>query len=151
MQPSQATPPAPFAGWLDDTNDITRAFLAAGQIPGLINIAGGLPDPQVYPVDALAAIALAKSRASQAAKLREGCISRLIRVEDSAAARVGLPWRCTSALQAAQMGSAAGSSRTLMAQQQARAATRAAGGQGDDDPDDPKAGDGKGVKFSERL
>ena len=56
-----------------------------------------------------------------------------------------------SALQAAQMGSAAGSSRTLMAQQQARAATRAAAGQGDDDPDDPKAGDGKGVKFSERL
>ena len=26
-----------------------------------------------------------------------------------------------------------------------------AAGQGDDDPDDPKAGDGKGVKFSERL
>ena len=57
MQASQATPPASFAGWLDDTNDITRAFLAAGQIPGLINIAGGLPDPQVYPVDALAEIA----------------------------------------------------------------------------------------------
>ncbi len=57
MQASQATPPASFAGWLDDTNDITRAFLAAGQIPGLINIAGGLPDPQVYPVDALSEIA----------------------------------------------------------------------------------------------
>jgi len=53
--------------------------------------------------EALAAIALAKSRASQAAKLREGCISRIIRVEDSAAARVGLPWRCKSALQAAQL------------------------------------------------
>ena len=58
MQASQATPTASFAGWLDDTNDITRAFLAAGQIPGLINIAGGLPDPQVYPVDALSEICL---------------------------------------------------------------------------------------------
>ena len=57
MPQSQALSPASFAGWLDDTNDITRAFLAAGQIPGLINIAGGLPDPQVYPVDRLSEIA----------------------------------------------------------------------------------------------
>ena len=60
------------------------------------------------------------------------------------------PLRAAAFAEGAQMGSAAGSSRTLMAQQQARAATRAAA-QGDDDPDDPKAGDGKGVKFSERL
>jgi hypothetical protein len=32
-----------------------------------------------------------------------------------------------------------------------RSRPRGAAGQGDDDPDDPKAGDGKGVKFSERL
>jgi len=51
------TYPAAFAGWLDDTNDITKAFLAAGQIPGLINIAGGLPDPQVYPAEQIAEIA----------------------------------------------------------------------------------------------
>jgi len=48
---------APFAQWLGATNDITRTFLAAGQIPDLINLAGGLPEPSTYPVEALAAIA----------------------------------------------------------------------------------------------
>ena len=43
-----------FARWLDDTNDITRLFLAASQIPDIINIAGGLPEPSVYPVAELA-------------------------------------------------------------------------------------------------
>lgn len=33
-----------FAAWLSQTNDVTRTFLAAGQIPGLIDLAGGLPD-----------------------------------------------------------------------------------------------------------
>lgn len=46
-----------FARWLDQTNDVTQTFLAAGQIPGLINLAGGLPDPSVWPVDALAELA----------------------------------------------------------------------------------------------
>ncbi len=46
-----------FARWLGETNDVTRMFLAAGQIPGLINLAGGLPEPSVYPVSALAKIA----------------------------------------------------------------------------------------------
>jgi 2-aminoadipate transaminase len=48
---------AAFAGWLSTTNEITRAFLAAGQIPGLINIAGGLPDPTTYPAEEIAKIA----------------------------------------------------------------------------------------------
>lgn len=48
---------AVFADWLASSNEITRAFLAAGQIPGLINIAGGLPDPATYPADEIAAIA----------------------------------------------------------------------------------------------
>ena len=39
-----------FARWLDETNDVTRMFLAAGQIPDLINLAGGLPEPAIYPV-----------------------------------------------------------------------------------------------------
>src|SRR5262249_31739416 len=39
------------------TNDITRGFLAAGRIPGLINMAGGLPAPETYPVAELAALA----------------------------------------------------------------------------------------------
>ena len=48
---------AAFARWLDDSNDVTKAFLAAGKIPGLINIAGGLPDPGVYPSAEIADIA----------------------------------------------------------------------------------------------
>ncbi len=47
------TPP-PFARWLGQTNDVTQVFLAAGQVPDLVNLAGGLPDPSVWPVEALA-------------------------------------------------------------------------------------------------
>jgi 2-aminoadipate transaminase len=36
---------------------VTQTFLAAGQIPGLINMAGGLPDPAVWPVAALTDLA----------------------------------------------------------------------------------------------
>ena len=48
---------APYARWMSETNDITRVFLAAGQIPGLINIAGGLPDPSTFMAKEIAAIA----------------------------------------------------------------------------------------------
>jgi 2-aminoadipate transaminase len=44
-------------GWLGKTNEITRMFLAAGRVPDLINMAGGLPEPETYPVAELAAIA----------------------------------------------------------------------------------------------
>lgn len=46
-----------FAAWLSDTNDVTQIFLSAGQIPGLINMAGGLPDPATWPVPELAELA----------------------------------------------------------------------------------------------
>ncbi|HJT11278.1 MAG TPA: PLP-dependent aminotransferase family protein [Dongiaceae bacterium] len=46
-----------FARWLGTTNEVTRRFLGAGRIPDLINIAGGLPAPELYPVAELAAIA----------------------------------------------------------------------------------------------
>lgn len=48
-----------FARWLGGTNDVTRMFLSAGNSADMINMAGGLPDPGVYPVDALAEIARA--------------------------------------------------------------------------------------------
>jgi 2-aminoadipate transaminase len=46
-----------FARWLGTTNEVTRRFLGAGRIPGLVNIAGGLPAPELYPAKELAAIA----------------------------------------------------------------------------------------------
>jgi 2-aminoadipate transaminase len=47
---------APFAGWLNDTNDVISVFLSAGQIPDLINLGGGLPSPDVWPVKEIAEI-----------------------------------------------------------------------------------------------
>jgi len=47
----------PFAHWLNETNDITRMFLAASQIPDMINMAGGLPESSVYPQNELAVLA----------------------------------------------------------------------------------------------
>lgn len=46
-----------FADWLGRTNDVTRIFLSAGGIPDLINMAGGLPEPQTFPVAQIANIA----------------------------------------------------------------------------------------------
>lgn len=45
-----------FADWLSTTNDLTSRFVAAGRIPGLINIAGGLPAPQTFPVKELSVL-----------------------------------------------------------------------------------------------
>jgi len=56
MDSHAKTRPA-FARWLGTTNDVTRTFLAAGRIPGLINMAGGLPAPETYPAEAVAEIA----------------------------------------------------------------------------------------------
>ncbi|GAB5468090.1 MAG: PLP-dependent aminotransferase family protein [Rhodospirillales bacterium] len=46
-----------FAGWLGTTNEVTRGFLAAGGIPDLINLAGGLPPSEVFPAADLAELA----------------------------------------------------------------------------------------------
>lgn len=46
-----------FASWLATKNDLTARFVAAGRIPGLINLAGGLPEPTTFPTEELATIA----------------------------------------------------------------------------------------------
>lgn len=55
MAPSASRPS--FARWLSDTNDVTQVFLSAGQVPGLINMAGGLPDPSTWPVADISSLA----------------------------------------------------------------------------------------------
>ena len=55
MVPSATRPT--LAKWLSETNDITQIFLSAGQIPGLINMAGGLPAPSTWPVDEISGLA----------------------------------------------------------------------------------------------
>ncbi len=80
-----------FATWLSDTNDVTQTFLAAGQIPGLINLAGGLPDPVTWPVDDLSKLA-AKAVANHPAEaLAYAPIDGLPILRDLIAARFSVP------------------------------------------------------------
>lgn len=46
-----------FAAWLGSTNEVTRTFLGASRIQGLVNLGGGLPEPAVYPVAEIAELA----------------------------------------------------------------------------------------------
>lgn len=46
-----------FVAWLQTTNDLTSRNIEAAHIPGLVNLAGGLPDPSLLPAEALAGIA----------------------------------------------------------------------------------------------
>jgi 2-aminoadipate transaminase len=88
--PEAATRPA-FARWLGTTNEVTRRFLAAGRVPGLINLAGGLPAPEVYPAAELAAIARQVIARHPAETLGYGPIEGLPDLRDALAARFGTP------------------------------------------------------------
>jgi 2-aminoadipate transaminase len=76
-----------FARWLGTTNDVTRTFLAAGQIPDLINLAGGLPAPEVYPAAEIAEIARRVIEAHPADTLGYGPIEGLPELRDAVAGR----------------------------------------------------------------
>lgn len=77
----------PFAPWLGETNDVTRRFLAAGGIPGLINMAGGLPAPEIFPTEALAEIAARAVTEYPQETLGYGPIEGLPDLRDEIAAR----------------------------------------------------------------
>ena len=82
--------PAPrprFAGWLAQSNDVTSVFLAAGQNPKLINLAGGLPEPALWPVDELADLAAEAVRNHPIETLAYGPIPGLPALRDLIAAR----------------------------------------------------------------
>ena len=76
-----------FARWTRTTNDVTRTFLAAGQIPDLINLAGGLPAPEVYPAAEIAEIARRVIEQHPADTLGYGPIEGLPELRDVVAAR----------------------------------------------------------------
>lgn len=42
-----------WASWTGSSNDVTGQFLAAAGQPGFISLAGGLPAPELYPIDAV--------------------------------------------------------------------------------------------------
>src|SRR5215813_13545760 len=85
-----ATRPA-FARWLGSTNDVTRRFLAAGRIPGLINIAGGLPAPELYPAAEVAELARQVIARHPQETLGYGPIEGLPELRDALAARFASP------------------------------------------------------------
>jgi 2-aminoadipate transaminase len=80
-----------FARWLGATNDITRSFLAAARVPGLINLAGGLPAPESYPSAELAAIARAVIEQHPQDTLGYGPVEGLPELRDAIARRFSAP------------------------------------------------------------
>lgn len=88
--PSRLTARRPsFARWMDTTNDITRVFLSAGRIPGLISLAGGLPEPSTFPASEIATIARDVIEAHPGEVLGYGPIEGLPELRDKLAARFG--------------------------------------------------------------
>lgn len=82
---------APFASWLSHTNDVTQVFLGASQIPDLINLAGGLPDPVTWPAADLAAMAEKAVREHPSEALGYSPIDGLPALRDQIAARFATP------------------------------------------------------------
>ncbi|WP_287886227.1 MULTISPECIES: PLP-dependent aminotransferase family protein [Paracoccus] len=76
-----------FAPWLSRSNDVTSVFLAAGQVPDLVNLAGGLPEPSVWPVEELAGLAAEAIRNHPDETLGYGPIPGLPALRDLIAAR----------------------------------------------------------------
>jgi 2-aminoadipate transaminase len=77
-----------FAPWLDQTNDVIATFISAAGRPDLINLAGGLPDPQVWPVDALSELAEEAIRLHPEESLAYGPNPGLPRLRDTIAKRL---------------------------------------------------------------
>jgi 2-aminoadipate transaminase len=76
-----------FASWMSGTNDITRTFLSAGRIPDLVNMAGGLPDPSLWPVEELADLSRRAVLDHPGEALAYSPIDGLPRLRDALAAR----------------------------------------------------------------
>ncbi len=80
-----------FAHWLETTNEITRGFLAAASIPGLINMAGGLPAAETFPAGEVAEIAKRVVTGFPAETLGYGPIDGLPAFRDELARRFSTP------------------------------------------------------------
>ncbi|MGB3416650.1 MAG: PLP-dependent aminotransferase family protein [Mesorhizobium sp.] len=80
-----------LAGWLAETNDVTQTFLSAGLIPGLINMAGGLPEPTTWPASDLSALAAKAVAEHPGDTLAYGPLEGLPILRDLIAARFSAP------------------------------------------------------------
>jgi len=73
------------------TNDITRMFLEAGQVPDLISLAGGLPEADTFPVAELADAARHAIEEHSREVLGYGPIAGLPELRDAIARRFSTP------------------------------------------------------------
>jgi 2-aminoadipate transaminase len=80
-----------LARWLAETNDVTQTFLSAGLIPGLINMAGGLPEPTTWPASDLSALAAKAVSEHPGDTLAYGPLEGLPILRDLIAARFSAP------------------------------------------------------------
>jgi 2-aminoadipate transaminase len=76
-----------MARWLSGTNSVTATFLSAGRVQGLINLAGGLPAPELYPADEMAEFAARVVRDHPAETLGYGPADGLPVLKDALARR----------------------------------------------------------------
>lgn len=76
-----------FARWLGAANDVTKTFLSVAGRPDIINLAGGLPEPETYPAKELARIAAAAIERRPAEVLSYSPIDGLPGLRDRLAAR----------------------------------------------------------------
>ena len=89
---SDATASRPaFARWLGKTNAVTNTFLSAGRIPDLINIAGGLPAPELFPTAEIAALARKAVEEHPAGTLGYNAVEGLPELREALAARFSTP------------------------------------------------------------
>lgn len=86
-----SSPRPAFARWLQTTNDITRMFLDAGQVPDLISLAGGLPEADTFPVSKLAEAAHRAIAEHPREVLGYGPIAGLPELRDAIARRFSSP------------------------------------------------------------
>lgn len=85
---SRHSAPRPdLAAWLGRTNEVTRIFLSAAHGPDMINLAGGLPDPAVFPAAELAGMAARAVSSHPAEVLGYGPIDGLPALRDRLAER----------------------------------------------------------------
>jgi len=76
-----------FARWMHSANDITRMFLQAAADPDVINLAGGLPEADTFPVAELADVARRSITEHPGEVLGYGPIEGLPELRDSIARR----------------------------------------------------------------
>lgn len=92
MTDSAAGPRLRYAAWTARTNAITRHMVGA-QPPDSINLAGGLPAPELYPVDAVAAATRRALDRFGARALAYGPVAGLPELRAFLAARYSRPGR----------------------------------------------------------